>query len=144
LYARLRPVIHRLMGCRLVIRKRISTPHIKMRQTLGVCAHGEYWYFCFEHWIDDGVVRLRRCNHLLHEHCLSKPILYRITCLHATLKSLWGWWKTIRPPNRHTSKSDIPQIRHPKSASSKLDYCFGLTLLVRRPFGRRGRHPMLI
>jgi len=36
----------------------------------------EHCYFCFEDWqIGDGMVRLRCCDHWLHEDCLSKSVL---------------------------------------------------------------------
>jgi ankyrin repeat protein len=47
-----------------------------IRKTADARNTEEHCYFCFENWqIEDGMVRLRCCDHWLHEDCLSKSVL---------------------------------------------------------------------
>lgn len=54
---------------------RLSDTYV-IRKTVDVDNTEEHCYFCFEDWqIGDDMVRLRCCNHWLHEDCLSKSVL---------------------------------------------------------------------
>jgi len=47
-----------------------------LRKTVDADNAEERCYFCYEDWRSgDGMVRLRCCNHWLHEDCLSKSVL---------------------------------------------------------------------
>lgn len=54
---------------------RLSDTYV-IRKTAEADTTEEHCYFCFEDWqIGDGMVRLRCCNHWLHEDCVSKSVL---------------------------------------------------------------------
>ncbi|CZR52893.1 uncharacterized protein PAC_02770 [Phialocephala subalpina] len=54
---------------------RLSDTYV-IRKTADADNTEEHCYFCFEDWqIGDGMVRLRCCDHWLHEDCLSKSVL---------------------------------------------------------------------
>ncbi|PVH69919.1 hypothetical protein DL98DRAFT_152771 [Cadophora sp. DSE1049] len=56
-------------------RNRVSDIYV-LRKTVNADNAKERCYFCYEDWQSgDGMVRLRCCNHWLHEDCLSKSVL---------------------------------------------------------------------
>lgn len=54
-----------------------------MRKTAEVDNTEEHCYVCFEEWqMGDGMVRLRCCDHWLHEDYLSKSVRWPLSHLH--------------------------------------------------------------